>query len=134
MAETGSLVDEIWDAVSDRVGEDLRVVTRYDGSEFATRMREDVRETYSSTEDQQIVDTTVVSQLAHQEIERAHKSGDLHGVVRIFDEAWVLSWPDSIPGKSGVIVSIQRDGATASFDDVEWCLGYLDEEIGPRIA
>jgi len=131
MAE--SLVAAIWEAVSERVGEDLRVVTRYDGSEFETRMRDDVREQYTPSEDQEIVDATVVSQLAHREIERAHKSGTLRGVVRIFDEAWVLSWPDRIPGKSGVIVSIQRAGATATLDDAEWCLRYLDEEIAPRI-
>ena len=130
---TRGVVTKIWEDVSERVGDDLRVVTWYDAGTFETRMRDDVRAMYTADEDRTIVDDTIVTQLGFLDTENAYKSGTLGGIVRIFDDAWILSWIHDRSTKSGVVVSIQRNGETASMDDVEWVVRYLDEEIAPRI-
>ncbi|PGF14643.1 hypothetical protein CP556_20640 [Natrinema sp. CBA1119] len=126
---TGSLVAGIWDDLFEQVGDDLRVVTRYKPTEFDTKMRDDVRAKYTCEEDRIVVDDTIVKQLGLDDTEEAFKTGDLHALVRVFDDAWILSWTDDLPKKSGLMISIQRDGATASMDDLEWCIQYLDTEI-----
>ena len=45
----------------------------------------------------------------------------------------MIAWPDHLPGKSGFIVSLQRDGDVATIQDVEDCLRYLDEEVRPTL-
>ena len=127
----GSIVDRVWAGLHERVGDDLRVVTRYEMMEFETRMREDVRERYTADEDRAIVDDTIVRQLGLFDTERRFEAGRLEANVSVFEQAWVIAWPDHLPGKSGVIVSIQRDGDVATIQDVEGCLRYLDEEVRP---
>lgn len=124
-----SLLERIWNDVFDRVGEDLRVVTRYTGRDFETKMRDDVRAQYTTDEDQVVVDDTIIQQLSLSDTDNAFKTGQLNGLVRVFDEAWVLSWPDYLSGKSGVIISIQRNGTNATMDDIDWCIEYLEREI-----
>lgn len=129
-----SLVESLWEAMVDRVGEDLRVVTRYDATDFTTKMREDVRERYDREDDRQVVDDTIVKQLSLDDTESAFDTGRLQGFVRIFEDAYVLSWTaDALPKKSGVIVSIDRDGDVATLDDLEWCVQHLESEIPSRI-
>ncbi|MFB6304034.1 MAG: hypothetical protein ABEH47_02620 [Haloferacaceae archaeon] len=123
-----ALVDRVWSDLSDRVGDDLRAVTRYQGGRFETRMRGDVRERYDRTEDQRIVDETVVDQLRGSDVSERFRAGDLRALVRFFEEAWVVSWPDG--PKSGVVVSIGR-GGEATVDDVEWSIDYLEENVAP---
>lgn len=120
-------MDRLWDAVEERVEEDLRVVTIFRGNEFETRMRADIRAKYTPAEDRDVVDDTVLTQLNLDRTEGAYKTGDLHAIVRVFDEAWILSWAEEFPTKSGVIVSIQRDGSIADMTDVEWCVDYLND-------
>lgn len=129
-----SIVDRVWTDLHERVGGDLRAVTRYDTREFETRMREDVRERYSESEDRAIVDDTIVRQLGLFDTERRFDAGRLEANLNVFERAWVLAWPDHLPSKSGLIVSIQRDGERATIQDVENCLGYLSEEIGPTLG
>jgi hypothetical protein len=131
MAEVS--VDRIWDGITERVGDDLRGITRYEGTDLETRLREDVRDQYTRTEDKELVDNMIIDQLRLKETEIAFKTGQRHGLVRIFDEAWFLSWADSLEGKSGVVVSIQRNG-TESMDVLEWCIRYLNEEIDPLLS
>jgi hypothetical protein len=127
-----TVVHDIWESMHDRVGEDLRVVTRYDGSDFQTLMREDVREQYAVDEDWEVVDQTIVRQLSLDDVEAAFDAGALQAQVWVFEQAWVLTWPDSLPGKSGVIVSIERGGdATAA--DVDAAVEYLESAVGPRL-
>lgn len=128
-----SLVTKVWEDVSDRVGDDLRVVTRYESTDFETRMRDDVREQYTAAEDRVVVDDTILTQLVVDDTGQSFETGELHGIVRIFDDAWVLAWSDRRARKSGFIVSIQRDGATASMDDVDWCVRYLEDEVAPLL-
>jgi hypothetical protein len=52
-------VDDLWAALHESLGEDLRVVTRYEGATFETRMPADVRDEYDPTQDQAIVDDLV---------------------------------------------------------------------------
>lgn len=97
-------------------------------------MRDDVRTQYSSIDDSRIVDDTILSQLVAADTEDSFKTGELQGIVRIFDDAWILAWPDANSKKSGVIVSIQRDSEQTSMADIEWCVEYLDEEVAPLVG
>lgn len=128
-----TVVDAVWDEMYDRVGVDLRTVTGYDNIEFETRMREDVRAQYTDTDDVQIIDDTIVDQFSERRLEEKYNMGELHATVRYFDECWLVSWFYPGERKSGILVSIQRDGSEASFEDVEYCLEYLEAEIEPAI-
>lgn len=129
-----SIVERVWADLRERVGEDLRVVTRYESLEFETRMRTDVRERYTEREDRAIVDDTIVRQLGLSDTQRRFHAGELEANVHVFERAWVLAWPDHLPGKSGLIVSVQRDGDAATVADVERTLEYLDEEVEPLVG
>lgn len=129
--DDAAFVAEIWDDLAQRVGADLRVVTRYHATDFETKMREDVRQRYTEREDQHVVSSTIVNQLSHSEMQDTFKVGNLEGLLRIFEEACVLSWADPINEKSGIIVSVERD---ADLADVEWVIEYLNEEIESRLT
>lgn len=129
-----SLVENVWDDVYERMGEDLRAVTRYDATDFDTRMRDDVRARYTSDEDQRIVDDTIINQLSLRHTEDAFKVGDLDATIRVFEEAWIVTWPDSLPKKSGFIISVEREGESTGLQDIDWILRYLDDEIAPQIG
>jgi hypothetical protein len=110
----GSTVDRVWTDVRDRVGEDLR-------------------DQYTRREDRAIVDDTVVRQLGLFDTERRFEAGELEANVHVFEEAWIIAWPDDLPSKSGLIVSTERDGDVATVGDVEWCLDYLNGEVDPSL-
>ncbi|RQG91301.1 hypothetical protein EA462_04755 [Natrarchaeobius halalkaliphilus] len=128
MSDIRSQARTIWDAVYERVGGDLRAVIRYEPMDSGSVMRDDVRTQYAPDETQAIVDQTIVDQLSNRRQEHAFDAGQLSAVVRVFDEAWIVSCPDSPARKSGVLISIERDGDCASMADVEWCVGYLETE------
>ena len=121
--------EELWERLHQKLGEDLRGVIRFDGTDREMVLRDDVREAYSAIEDRKVVDDAIISQLSAGDTQSTFKVGDLLGNVKIFEEAWVLQYPDSVPGKSGYIVSIQRTGGTASIADIEACLQVLSEAI-----
>lgn len=123
-------LDEVWNTVYEGVGEDLRVVTRYTASDFQTRMRDDVRKQYTSREDRAVVDDTIVKQLGLTDAESAFKAGKIQAFIRVFDDAYILSWPDGLPKKSGFIISVDRNGASATLADLEECIQYFENEIG----
>lgn len=125
---------DVWEELAERYGSDLRVVIRYHPSEFETHMREDIRERYTERELRAIVDDAIVEQLRLDRTESAIKTGDLHGVVRIYDSAWVLFWPDALHTKSGFIVSVQRDRPSNGMDCIGGIDRFLNEEIAPRIS
>ena len=126
------VVEDVWAAMRDRVGEDLRVVTRYEGSGFETRMREDVREQYTFDDDREVVDQTILRQLSLDDLESAFDLGSLESQVWVFERAWVVTWPDCLPGKSGLLVSVER-GGEATLADVGAAIEYLESEVGPRL-
>ena len=128
-----SLVTEIWEDISERVGDDLRTVVRYEATSFEVRMRDDLRAKYSTDDDQAVVDTTIINQLSLAEADSGVRTEPLCALIRVFGDTWMLSRPDSPGAKSGVIVSIQRDSETTSLADVEWCIEYLDDEVAPRL-
>jgi hypothetical protein len=109
-------------------------VTRYETRAFETRMREDVRERYTDDEDRAIVDDVIVRQLGLLDTERRFDAGRLEATVDVLERAWVIAWPDGLPSKSGFIVSVQRDGDVATVEDVEWCIQYLNEGVGPTLG
>lgn len=129
-----SLGADVWNDLRERYGADLRVVIRYHPAEFETHMRDDIREQYTETELQSIVDDAIVDQLNLERTASSIKTGELHGVVRIFDSAWVLVWPDDLSAKSGFIVSLQRDRSSRGMDCIEEIDRFLTEErpsLGP---
>jgi len=128
----GNLVDIVWDDLHERVGDDLRTVVQYDARSSAVKFRPDVREQYELDERQQILDDAIVQQLSFSDQESVFKTGELKSFVRVFDEAWVLTWRDPSNVKAGFLISIQRDG-DATMEDVEYCIQYLNDEIEPRL-
>ncbi|MFB6119566.1 MAG: hypothetical protein ABEJ68_00440 [Halobacteriaceae archaeon] len=129
--DAADAAEEIWTDVSSQIGDDLRAVMRFTPTDHAAKMRPDVRETYTLEEKRNVADDTIVAQLGLSETERGIKAGELEAVVRVFGEAWVVSWADGQERKSGVNVSISRDG-DATMADVAWCLDYLSE-FGARL-
>ncbi|MFB6205890.1 MAG: hypothetical protein ABEJ05_05105 [Haloglomus sp.] len=129
---SSTLVDDVWKRVQARVGDDLRVVTRYEATDFETRMRDDVRDQYTTTEDHAIVTDTILKQLGSIETESAFKAGELHALIRVFDDAYVLSWGDKRPRKSGFIISVDRTDRKR-IRDLDWCIEMLNEDISPQI-
>ena len=127
-----NLVDIVWDDLRERVGDDLRTVVQYDARSSAVKFRPDVRKQYEQDERQQILDDAIVQQLSFSDQETVFKTGELRSFVRVFDEAWVLTWRDPSNVKAGFLISIQRDG-DATMEDVEYCIQYLDDEIEPRL-
>jgi len=127
-----NLVDIVWDDLRERVGDDLRTVVQYDARSSAVKFRPDVREQYEQDERQQILDDAIVQQLSFSDQETVFKTGELRSFVRVFDEAWVLTWRDPSNVKAGFLVSIQRDG-DATMEDVEYCIQYLDDEVEPQL-
>ncbi|MFB6165095.1 MAG: hypothetical protein ABEJ31_08040 [Haloarculaceae archaeon] len=128
-----SLGQSVWDDLHERYGADLRVVIRYDPTQFDTYLREDVRDSYTDEELRTIVDDVIVEQLSLTRKERDLKTGRLHSVVRIYDDAWVVIWPDEIDAKSGFIVAVQRDG-DAGVGCVEAITDYLESEVAPELT
>ena len=127
-----NLVDIVWDDLRERVGDDLRTVVQYDARSSAVKFRPDVRKQYEQDERQQILDDAIVQQLSFSDQETVFKTGELRSFVRVFDEAWVLTWRDPSNVKAGFLISIQRDG-DATMEDVEYCIQYLDDEVEPRL-
>lgn len=131
---TLTVVDSVWNELHDRLGSDLRAVTGYDGIEFETRKRDDVQKSYTRTEDAQLIDQTVIGQLSERQMVEKFKSGDLHATIRVFDQTWVLTWLPPGDWKAGVLVSIQRDGPQATFEDLQYCIEYMESAVEPEIA
>ncbi|WP_424019055.1 hypothetical protein ACOZ4N_06175 [Halorientalis pallida] len=126
-------VDVVWDHLHERIGEDLRSVVQYDAGSSAVTFRPDVREQYEQDERQQILDDAIVQQLSFSDQGSVFKTGDLKSFVRVFEDAWVLTWREPSNVKAGFLISIERDGETATMEDVEYCIQYLDEEIEPQL-
>lgn len=126
-----ALAQRVWDHLESEFGEDLRGVTRYEGMEFSTHLRDDIRAQYSSKEDRDIVDSTIIPQLQLNDSRDTIKAGDAEATIRVFEQAWVLMCPDPDGPKSGFIVSIERNGEH-SMTAIQDTLEYLTTEISPH--
>lgn len=126
------LVDDVWDEMYQRVGEDLRAVTQYRGTTLETRMRDDVRAQYTAEEDSELITETIVNQMGEQRVDAQFKTGGLNGLIRVFDTAWVVTCANPANWKAGVLVSIQRGGSQASIEDTGACIRFLNQEIIPQ--
>ncbi|WP_424016581.1 hypothetical protein ACOZ4N_11810 [Halorientalis pallida] len=128
-----TLCERVWDELVGRYGADLRAVIRYHPMEYETHMRDDVRAQYTDSDVQAFVDEAIVNQLSLESKVDEVDLGPFHGLVRIFDDAWVFIWPDSLDEKSGFLVTLQREGSAVGIDAIEEIDTYLTEEIEPRI-
>lgn len=131
---TGGQLESVWDTVTDRVGTDLRAVVRYGPTETDSKIRRDVRRQYTTDELRDLVDRTIVEQLGYRRNQEAVEAGDLTAVVRVFEEAWIVSCPDPTDRKCGVLLSIDRDGDQTTMADLEWCLEYVRREVVDAVA
>lgn len=128
-----SLVDRVWDEMQKRVEEDLRAVVHYTPQSSAANLRSDVEDEYSATERLRVLDATIVRQLGLSDEVEDFNAGELDAFVRVFNTAWILSWRDPENVKSGFLVSLERDGSTATMDDLEYCIQFLEAEIQPEL-
>ncbi|MFB6201896.1 MAG: hypothetical protein ABEI98_07780 [Halorhabdus sp.] len=124
MTQQEELAERVWRDLDDRFGDDLRAVVRYRNLEYAAEMRPDVPEDYEDVPDAAIVDDTIVDQLRARDTETMVQAGDLDAIVKVFDDAWFLAWPDGLPAKSGFIVSLARSGGGAR--DLEAAIDRLE--------
>ena len=115
------------ESVSDRVGDDVRAVVRYDAGDVESWLRQDVHQQYSERERKAVVDRTIVSQLGYQRLEDVFDTGALSAIIQRFDDSWIITYPDPCNQKAGLLLSIDRNGTT-TMTDVEWCLEFLDEQ------
>ncbi|MFB6142821.1 MAG: hypothetical protein ABEJ30_05700 [Halorientalis sp.] len=127
-------VDRVWAALAERLGDDLRAVSRYGPSGYETRARDDVDARYSDDEEDEVFDSVVLEQMNLASVERSFKLGSLTSVVQVFDDAWVVIAPDSLAGKSGVLVSVDRPGDDVTMADVDWICDFLDSELEDTLA
>lgn len=100
----------IYDALSDRLGCDLRGVVRYDGRTVDSALRSDVRAEYTDAEIREFVDETIVRQLQRPRAEQVLKLGAIEAVVRVYEQAWVVRIPVGRSRKHGCLVSVERAG------------------------
>lgn len=122
-------VQELWDAVHAELGEDLRGVCRYEGIDSDFILRDDIAEQYSDTESQEIVDNAIVNQISTPNIVRSMNAGDLEATVHVLDEAWLLVHPDVLPGKSGILISADRNPSGDPLEQAGWCIDYLSRSF-----
>lgn len=122
-----SVLSEVWSTVHERVGEDLRAVVRFYPRNYETKLREDVDSKYDNRERQRVIDHVILEELGTKNTEAAVKGGDLLSLVRVFEDAWILSCTSEEGKKSGIIVSIERNGSNATMEDVQWCIDYLND-------
>ena len=125
---TSPAVAELWEIVHDELGENLRGVCRFEGIDAEFILRDDIQAQYSETESRSVVDNAIVNQLSTPNIVRALKAGELDATVHVLEEAWVLVYPDVLPGKSGVLVSADRSASDDGMEQAGACLELLSAE------
>ncbi len=124
----------MWEDLSRRVASDLRGVVRYRALNYEARRRDDVEGLHSGADERNAVADAIITQLRYPSVENSYKAGKLLAQMRVFEEAWILARADDSAAKSGVIVSIQRNGETATCEDVVWCIRYLEETVAGRLS
>lgn len=126
-----SPIQQIWTELTDRIGEQLRVVTAYGREEYETIMRPAVREQYTSNGEHPSADNTDVRRRFLAASVESVDTSRLRAGVRVRDDAWVVVWPDGRDRKSGVIASIERTGPPRTA--VETCIVYLENHATDRV-
>jgi hypothetical protein len=123
----------VWDSLEDRFGESPRAVVRYDGFDYDTITRPDVRERYSDEEAIRLVNDVVVNQLILSDSEELFEAGRYRAFVRVFDDAWIITKPDDAAAKTGYVVSPDRsqDGSSVEIGD---CVDYFEELVSADTA
>jgi hypothetical protein len=103
MAE-GNLVDYL----TDRIGQSLRGVVRYDGNDTDTLyLRDDLKETRLQSQIDRMIERLRPESAPAEEA--AFPFGDLHVTVRCFDEAIILHFPTG--RDEGVVVAVEPNVA-----------------------
>ncbi|MFB6165822.1 MAG: hypothetical protein ABEJ31_11745 [Haloarculaceae archaeon] len=129
-----SLCSDVWEALHDDYDDHVRSVTCYHPADFETRYREDLGEMYTTGELQSIVDDVIVQQLGYERTDTELKTGDLHAIVQVYDDSWLVLWPDQLDGKSGFMISLQRGESGIDPTVLDDVVRYLNEDVAPRIS
>lgn len=119
---------DVWNALHDRFGDDLRAVIRYDGEDMESLKRDDVRERSTPLDDREIVDGIIIRHLNFADNAPRFRAGSLDAIVRVFEDAHVISRPDSLARKSGFVVSIDRDCSVPVEQVVELLEEVLEDD------
>ncbi|GAA0674514.1 hypothetical protein ACFQDG_13405 [Natronoarchaeum mannanilyticum] len=127
-------VDVVEEPIRERVGSDLRAIIAYDGREYDCTLRDDLAEQYSESEIRRIVNRSIVIQLGVRDHPSSLKTGDLDALVRTYEDAWLVGCPAPNRRKSGVLVSVARNGGDATFADVDECVRVLEDAVDEAIA
>jgi hypothetical protein len=106
----------VWKTLEGRVGDRLRAVIRYDGFEYESVTRADVRERYTDDDALHLVNDIVVNQLTLADSEDLFDAGRYRAFIRVFDDAWIVTLPDDPPAKTGYVVSFDREEGASSVD------------------
>lgn len=110
---------DVWNALHEQFDDDLRAVIRYDGEDMESIKRDDIREQSMPLDDREIVDGIIVRHLNVADDVSRFRVGSLDAVVRVFENAHVISRPDSVDEKAGFVVSIDRDCSVSVEEVVE---------------
>lgn len=110
---------DVWNALHEQFDDDLRAVIRYDGEDMESIKRDDIREQSMPLDDREIVDGIIVRHLNVADDVSRFRVGSLDAIVRVFENAHVISRPDSVDEKAGFVVSIDRDCSVSVEEVVE---------------
>jgi len=121
--------DQLWEEIQEYLGSDLRAVVKYNGIEYDCSLREGLKEQYSESEIQRIVNETIVLQLGVSDRPSSLKTGELNALMRVYEEAWILSCPHQKKRKGGIMVWIDQDRKATTLPEVEQCMEFLEETV-----
>lgn len=111
------MADAIWAVLTERFGDDVRIVACYHGDIYEIRLRDDLREQYSTTNNRAIVRNVMEEKLNAIEQEAIFDAGQFGCNVRVFEDAYVLH--SQFDDQRGVIVSMERAANLPTISAIE---------------
>ncbi|WP_158057550.1 hypothetical protein [Halorussus halophilus] len=120
------MADAIWAVLTERFDEDVRIVTYYDGDIYEIRIRDDLQERHSTTNNRAIVRNVMEEKLDVIEQEAIFDAGEFGCNVRVFEDAYVLH--SQFDDRSGAIISMEREANLPTISAIEEAV----EQVQPR--
>jgi hypothetical protein len=121
----------VWNALVGRRGETLRVVTVYDDEEYATELRDDLRDVYTTEELSRVFEEMLLNGINRPYQEEIVDVGDLEYTARAFEDAYIGYY--SPETRQGIAFSLERESGV-DLGDLEDELRFLREEYPPETA
>ena len=111
------MADTIWAVLTERFGDDVRIVTYYDGDIYEIRIRNDLQEQYSTANKRAIVRNVMEEKLDVIEQESIFDVGEFGCNVRVFEDAYVLH--SQFDDRRGTIISMEREANLPTISTIE---------------